>query len=180
MTVPGPLPEIVKVNGVPSSFVIVSVALAVLEGPIQWTMSIQERIATILDLAEKGVYRGKVHLPPKECRIVADALFDWVESSQDDLALDLRLFCEHALPTYAYCKDAKVKNWESVLAAKLTGLAHTKEERQHESSGRLADLALMIHTGQGTQAEKLADWTAKTGLGKAIFYRHLKQARKGK
>jgi hypothetical protein len=146
--------------------------------PIKWDMTLQERVATIVSIAEHGFRRGKTVLTAKECKEVADSLFDYVETTQDDLALDIRLFCEHALPTFAYCKDAGVKNWESVLASKLTGIASTKEEKQSERSGRLDDLAWMIHNGQGTQAMKLADWKAKTGLGKAIFYRHLKAAKK--
>lgn len=148
--------------------------------PVKWDMTLQERIAVIVSIAEQGFRRGKTILTAKECREVADSLFDYVESSQDELALDIRLFCEHALPTYAYCKDSGVKNWESVLASKLTGLASTKEERQSERSSRLADLAWMIHNSPGSQKVKLAEWQAKTGLGKAIYYRHLKAAKKAK
>ena len=148
--------------------------------PVKWDMTLQERISVIVSIAEQGFRRGKTVLSAKECRTVADSLFDYVESSQDSLALDIRLFCEHALPTFAYCKDSGVKNWESVLASKLTGLASTKEERQHERTDRLRDLAIMVNAGPGTQAAKLADWKQKTGLGKAIYYRHLRAAKKKK
>lgn len=146
--------------------------------PIKWEMTLDERVAVILDIADRGFRRGKTVLSAKQCREVAESLLQWVESGQDNLALDIRLYCEHALPTYAHCLATGLKNWESVLAAKLTGIATTKDERQHERTERLQDLAVLIDAGQGSAASKVADWRAKTGLGKAIYYRHLKASKR--
>lgn len=148
--------------------------------PMTWALSMEERVATISLLADQGCYRGKMALSPKECKEVAVALLEWVDAGTDPMSLDLRLYCEHALPTFAYCKAKGVKNWSDVLVSKLSGIAETVCERQHERTGRLEDLAVMIDQGTGSRTAKLADWTAKTGLGKSIYYRHLKNAKRGR
>lgn len=146
--------------------------------PMAWTMSIDERIALIMRIASHGWSKGKAKLTPAECVKVAHSLLQWIEAVSDDAALDIRLYTEHALPTFAHCKMADVPNWEDVLAAKLTGTARSVEERQHERSGRLQDVARLIADGPGTRLEKIADWTAKTGLKGVMYYRHLKRGKK--
>jgi len=147
--------------------------------PIQWSMTIPERIAAIFKIADAGYFKGKISLKPDECRKVATELIDAVESGESETPLDLRLFTEHALPCYAHCKAAGEKNWKDVILSKLQGLATTHDESQRERTDRLQALAQLISAGAGSSAEKVATWKQRTGLGQAIYYRHLRAAKKG-
>jgi hypothetical protein len=147
--------------------------------PIKWTMSVEERIAMIRKIAEAGWLKGKVCLTAKQCNKVAEVLIEACRASDVERTLDLRLFTEHALPTFAYCLANDLDNWEDVLLAKLHGVATSSGERQHERTQRLQDLAVFIDQGGGATKDKVASWKAKTGLGQAIYYRHLKEAKKG-
>lgn len=146
--------------------------------PIKWHMTIPERIAVILKIANSGYSKGKAVLSPGECRKVAKEMIEAIESSDCESTLDLRLFTEHALPTYAHCKVTGTKNWQDVLLSKLEGMATTKEENQGERSQRLQALAHLIDSGAASSKDKVAAWKQRTGLGQAIYYRHLRAARK--
>lgn len=146
--------------------------------PIKWTLTIPERVAVIFKIADSGYSKGKAVLSPAECRKVAKEMIEAIESSDCESTLDLRLFTEHALPTYAHCKVTGTKNWQDVLLSKLEGMATTKEENQGERSQRLQALAHLINSGTGSSKEKVQVWKQRTGLGQAIYYRHLKASRK--
>lgn len=148
--------------------------------PVKWTMTLDERVALIGRIARQGWVRGKIVVPAKEAVKVAEALLDWFEHGCDESMLDIRLFVEHALPTYAHCTASGVKDWEAVLGSKLTGVVTSGAERQHERSDRLRQLAMMIDAGPGNTREKVASWKAKTGLGQSIYYRHLKEGKGGR
>lgn len=149
--------------------------------PILWNLSIDERIAVIASIADHPWQRGKTCLPAREVKQVAQATVELVEQADSGVDLDLRLFTEHALPAYAHAKQTGVGNWKDVLLAKLSGLAQTDTERQNERTERLRTLAEMIAKGGGTLKQKMNDWKAKTGLGQAIYYRHLRESkRRGK
>jgi hypothetical protein len=144
--------------------------------PIRWEMTLQERIATILQLAELPYRKGGVELSKKETRKVALRLIEMVTDSRSDLTLDLRLFMEHALPAYAQSKASPEMSWEDLLLAKLTGVAQTSEDSQLERTRRLQLLAQTINLEGGSARQKIAKWKELTELGQAIYYRHLKKA----
>lgn len=146
--------------------------------PVLWTMTLPERIALIYHIASAGWHKGRQQASVKECMKVADMLVDACSVDMIEGTLDIRLFCEHAMPIYCYCRESQIPNWPDVLMAKLQGVAATISERQHERTDRLQQLAAMIDQGQGSRKDKLASWKAKTGLGQAIYYRHLKAAKK--
>lgn len=145
--------------------------------PIKWDMNLEERLAVISSIADYPWQKGKVALTKTECHKVAVALVELVEQQADSLDLDLRLFTEHALPAFAHAKHTGSANWQDVLLAKLSGVAKTEGERQDEKTARLQTLAELIDRGGGTTKSKVSDWKAKTGLGQAIYYRHLRKAR---
>lgn len=145
--------------------------------PIKWDMSLQERIATILKIAERGATRGGVVMSPKETMKVAKRLVEMVSDSHSELQLDLRLYSEHALPAYAQAKANPEMNWEDLLQAKLIGQAQTVEDSQADRTRRLVQLAQKIAMEGGSTKEKIGKWKNLTGLGQAIYYRHLKASK---
>lgn len=145
--------------------------------PIKWDMTLEERIASIYQIAERACVRGRVPLSVKECRKVADELVEMVTDTKSAFDLDLRLYTEHALPAYAQSKDSPEMNWKDLLQAKLLGVATTMEDTQLERTRRLQQLAQKIALEGGTTKQKLAKWKDLTGLAKSIYYRHLKSTK---
>lgn len=146
--------------------------------PIKWDMGLDERIALIASIAEKGYHRGKTSLKASQCCDVAEFLIDACDQGQCDADLDIRLYTEHALPVYAHAIASGEKNWKDVVLAKLHGVASTNDENQEARASRLQSMAEMIACGPGKTADKIAVWQSRTGLGRAIYFRHLKAARK--
>jgi len=147
--------------------------------PIRWDMTLQERIASILTIAKKPCVRGGISLTAKECLKVADALIEMCSDSTSPLDLDLRLFTEHALPAFAQSKQSPSMRWQDLMQAKLLGVATTVEDSQVERSRKLQQLAQKIDAEGGTSKEKVAKWKDLSGLGQAIYFRHLKNGRRG-
>lgn len=145
--------------------------------PIKWDMTLEERIATIMMLAEHPRKRGGIELTKADCKKVALRLIEMVTDSRSTLDLDLRLYTEHALPAYAQAKATPGMKWEDLMQAKLLGVASTVDDTQEQRSRRLQQLAQKIDMEGGTQQVKLQKWTEITELGKAIYYRHLKLAK---
>jgi hypothetical protein len=143
--------------------------------PIKWDLSREERIAMILDLADDGFNRASMSLTPKECKEVAVELIDLVDSTQFPVQLDLRLYTEHALPAFAQCKDSGGGKWQDLLNAKISGTGLSAEETREEKAARLDAIALKINQDGGSIKEKAARWQEHTGLGQAIYYRHLRR-----
>jgi hypothetical protein len=146
--------------------------------PILWTMTLDERIACILNIAEAGWVKGIMRVNAKDAIKVAHALIGMVHDSRLDVELDLRLFTEHALPAFAYSTaKGQGDGWQDMLLAKLTGTAETVTEAREEKTRRLRQLALQLSVGEGTSKQRANRWKEMTGLGQAIYYRHLRDAR---
>jgi len=148
--------------------------------PIRWDMTLQERVASILTIAKQPCVRGGIHLTAKECVKVADALIEMCSDSTSPLDLDLRLFTEHALPAYAQAKNQPSMKWQDLMQAKLLGVATTMEDTQVERTRKLQQLAQKISLEGGKTPEKVAKWKELTGLGQAIYFRHLKVGKAAK
>jgi hypothetical protein len=145
--------------------------------PMKWDMSLEERIATILMMAERPVKRGSVELSSKECHKVALRLVEMVADSRSTLDLDLRLYAEHALPAFAQAKATPGMKWEDLMLAKLEGVAQTVEDTQIERTRKLQQLAQKIDMEGGNATAKIAKWKDLTGLNRAIYFRHLRNSR---
>lgn len=143
--------------------------------PMKWDMSLPERVAMLTQIASYPHRKGGVDLSPKECGKVLSELLELVDDSQSELPLDLRLFTEHALPAYAQSKVSPDMNWKDLLLSKLSGLTQTDAENQAQRTQRLTQLAQKIHMEGGKGADKLVKWKSITGLGQAIYYRHLRR-----
>jgi hypothetical protein len=148
--------------------------------PIEWNMSLQERCAVIMDLANRSYVKGGVKISAEEAHKVAKRLVKMVGESRMEFDLDIRLYTEHALPAFAQCKQTPGARWEEIMFAKLTGSAKTEAESQQERTRRLEQLAVAISLETSKSAEKIKKWKEMTELGQAIYYRHLKNAKAGK
>lgn len=140
--------------------------------PITWSMTPDEVLAVILNIAERGFTIGGVKISPKEAKGVALNLLEMLSSEDLPIALDIRLYTEHALPAYAFAKATNNKDWQALLAAKLTGSVKGVGERQDERTDRLKKIALQIERTNLKGGEKLKRWRELTGLGKSIYYRY--------
>lgn len=147
--------------------------------PIRWDMTLEERIATIMKLSERPYRKAGVDLTVKETKKVAQRLVEMVADSRSSLDLDLRLFMEHALPAFAQAKQNPGTKWEDLLQAKLLGVATTVNDTQVERSRHLRQLAEKINMEGGNTKTKVGKWKQLTELGQAMFFRHLKEAKKG-
>ena len=148
--------------------------------PIKWDMTLEERIACILTIAKKDCVRNGVVITSKEAVRVAKELVEMTSDSSSRVDLDLRLFCEHALPAYAQSKQNPGMSWQDLLQAKLSGVAVTNEDSQQERTRKLQQLAQKIHAEGGSTKEKIAKWKELTELGQAIYYRHLRDGKSAK
>lgn len=145
--------------------------------PIKWELDLQERIALILTIAREGCVRNSVTLTPKECTRVATDLIAMTNETTSPLDLDIRLFTEHALPAFAQAKMSPGAKWQDLMQAKLTGIANTVEDSQEARTRKLQQLAQKIHLEGRATKDRVAKWKELTGLGAAIFFRHLKNSR---
>jgi hypothetical protein len=146
--------------------------------PIKWDLSMEERIVRILKIAESGWQRGDFELKPNQCKIVAKFLVEQMTSGDCDFPVDLRTYVEHALPAYAQSQYGDISaDWREVLKAKLAGQVQNQEKRG-ERNDRLEQIALQVSLLKDvTTKERGEQWRKLTGLGLAIYYRHLKSAK---
>lgn len=149
--------------------------------PILWDLSAEERIAKILSLAEAGWSRGEWTLTPKECRIVAQFLVEEMVQGDVHVPVDLRTYVEHAVPAYCQARASNgTVDWKDVIRSKLQGQVQHVEKRA-EKSDRLQLLALGLAGNKTlTGKQRIAEWKKQTGLGQAIYYRHLRSAKTSK
>lgn len=148
--------------------------------PWRWDLTLQERVAVVLDLADQGWDRGGRKLTPAECRKVAAFLIEEMSTEGNGGQLDLRLFVEHACPAYAqYLDDPSGASWKDVLRSKLVGQVELPENRAAKTLA-LENLAYQISQDAGlkTSKDRVLKWTSETGLGMVIYYRHLQNAKK--
>lgn len=146
--------------------------------PIKWDLTQEERIACILDIADTGWVRGSNVLPAPECRRVAKFLIEEMVAGKTTVPVDLRTFTEHALPAYAqWLQENTTTNWQDIVRAKLAGEV-TKPETRNAKTNRLELVALDIAaTPDLNTAQRVQLWKDRTGLGQAIYYRHLRFAK---
>jgi hypothetical protein len=145
--------------------------------PIKWEMDLQERIATVLTIAAEPCVKNGIHLTAKECTKVALALIDMTRESTSPLDLDIRLFTEHALPAFAQGKSNPGLKWQDLMQAKLLGVATTVDDTQQQRTQKLQQLAQKIHLEGKATKDRVAKWKELTGLGQAIYFRHLKASK---
>lgn len=146
--------------------------------PVKWDLSVEERIACILDMADQGSKRQGRMLTVKQCREVAAYLVDEMSASAGTVNVDFRTYNEHALPAYCqWLDDPSGPHWHDVLLSKLQGDVNMPESRA-EKTAKLEELAWVIHRNDALKGipAKLKAWQEISGLKKSQYYIHLKAA----
>lgn len=145
--------------------------------PIRWEMDLPERIACVLTMAKKDCARNGVTITAREATRVALELIDMTNESTSPLDLDLRLFSEHALPAFAQAKGIPGGRWQDLMHAKLLGVAITVEDSQQARTQKLQQTAQKVYADCKDSKSRIAKWKELTGLGQAIFFRHLRASK---
>ena len=148
--------------------------------PIKWDLTMEERIACVLTIAKDKCVRNGIEISAKESTKVAWELIDMTTDSSGHLDLDLRLFTEHALPAYAQSKQDSGMKWRDLMQSKLLGMATTMHDTQAERTRKLQQLAQKINAEPGNTKTRVAKWKEATGLGQAIYFRHLRSSKMAK
>jgi len=110
---------------------------------------------------------------------------DWIMSIGVALGTMLGIIGAIRIATAAWAAIQAVLN--AVMSANPIGLiiiavagVIAGPERRGDRNDRMRQLALVISQRPGlSTAERVAAWTAETGLGRAIYFRHLRAARGG-
>jgi hypothetical protein len=146
--------------------------------PVKWDMTVQERIARIIEIAGLGWTKAGSIITPKECLKVAKFLIEEMLQGVTAHPVDIRTYVEHALPAYLQHRDGRtLVKWEEIIRSKLAGQVN-KDEKRGDRNDRLRTIALAIAADPKLDGKaKAAKWTEETGLGRAIYYRHLKAAK---
>ena len=146
-------------------------AIASRTHPMLWKLSTPELAAMMRTIA----LRGYKQLAPDECMEVAEYLIQEMQSRQRDTKVDLRTFCEGALPDYLQWKQGKsVAHWTKVVQARIQGepIAETRDDRL----ARHREIACQIRLAAPTSDAMLHLWKEQTGLGKSTLYDRLREA----
>jgi hypothetical protein len=146
--------------------------------PMLWDLTTEERVVSIFDIAERGWKRGSLALSAGQCRQVAEYLVMQMLDGLVQIPVDLRTYTEHALPAFAMVHlGGSTVDWKEVVRVKLSGEVSVLEGQRHRSD-RLAQLALAISLRKDLNGgQKVGLWKQETGLGQAIYYRHLRSAK---
>jgi hypothetical protein len=147
--------------------------------PIKWDLTLEERMALILEVARQPWNKGDWRLTPSQCKVVAKFLIEEMTGGATGTPVDLRLYTEHALPAYAmWLLNKNETSWQEVVRSKLSGeIGNQGGETRQVRNSRLETIAVQISLLKNTTKEKVDFWKEKTGLGQAIYYRHLKAAK---
>jgi hypothetical protein len=146
--------------------------------PVKWDLTVQERIARILQIAGLGWCKGAAIVSPCECLKVAKYLIQEMLQGETSQPVDIRTYVEHALPAFLQWREGRTTvDWKDIIRSKLQGVIQTEEKRGSRND-RLAGLALALAADPKLDRKaKMKRWTEETGLGQAIYYRHLKAAK---
>lgn len=146
--------------------------------PIKWDLTTAERITRIVEIAEQGWKRGERTMSKKETLLVAKYLIEQALTGRVQQPIDIRTYTEHAIPAYMHHRDGTASvDWRQVIDAKLAG-SIVGPERREDRNERMRQIALGISQKKDLNSkEQVKLWMEQTGLGRAIFFRHLREAR---
>jgi hypothetical protein len=146
-------------------------AIASRTHPMLWKLSTPELAAMMRVIAQ----RGSKELAPEECMGVAEYLIEQMSARQKDTKVDLRTFCEGALPDFLQWKQGKsVVHWTKVVQARIQG--EPIAENRNDRLARHRVIACQIQQAARTSDDMFRLWKEQTGLGKSSLYDRLKEA----
>ncbi len=94
------------------------------------------------------------------------------------IQVDLRTYCEHALPAYFQWKDGRTEggtHWKDVVLAKIHGSPRNRTRDKRLERERVIACEVFLTAPDTESRHKL--WAEKTGHGKTAFHDRLKEAR---
>jgi hypothetical protein len=145
--------------------------------PVQWSLTKRELICLMLKISQKGWKGKKGTLTPVQCIQVAEYLITQMTEDTHGLDVDLRMFCEHCLPAFAWwLRSDKKVDWKDIIKSKLQGEIPTPQTRDEKSQYHQR-IASEIDLLKIPIFKKHELWKEKTGLGKSIYHRHLSRAK---
>ncbi len=141
--------------------------------PLEWRLSKAEVAAMIWAIAAQGGMVKDQYVTPDECIQVASFLFGLPPEQQTQI--ELRFFCDHALPAFAQWRQGhSLAHWQDVIRSKLR--SKPVVESRADRLARERQIAVEVRQQGGTIAEQLARWKVRTGLNKDAYYARLREA----
>jgi hypothetical protein len=152
-------------------------AIASRTDPLFWKLSDPELAAMMRCIALNG-YGPNKEISPKECLEVAEYVIDQMDRRQATTKVDLRTFCDGALPDYRqWIEGRSHTHWKKVVESRIQG--EPIGENRKDRLDRQRQLACEIYSHGKNQPEQLELWKRETGLGRQAFYDRLGEARRG-
>lgn len=139
--------------------------------PLEWRLTPEDVKTLINAVAKKGLHG----LTPKACKEVADFVVNFSETN--GYPVEMRTYCDHALPSYKHWRDEKdAVHWKEIVASKLRGQVIL--EKRADRIRRERQIAAEVHASGGVVKEKIAKWKDRTeGKSQAAYYFRLKEAK---
>lgn len=149
-------------------------AIASRFAPQEWKLTEQELAAVIRDIAINTPC--KYGYSRSERIDVAEFVITEMKHRPKGVQVDLRTFCEHALPAYWQWKEGEsLVHWHEVIKAKIQG--RPKRSYAEIELERLLRAACEAYHSGDTKEQRVAVWKELAGLGRSQFYEYLKRAK---
>lgn len=151
-------------------------AIASRFAPMEWKLTEPELAATIRSIAIQGATCGTEQISPSECWEVAEFCIAEMQTKQRSTKVDLRTFCDQALPDYLQWKhDQSDIHWSEVVRSRMQGEPIIERRGDRLTKQRL--IACECYRDGASVKDRLAEWEKRTGLKKQPFYDRLKEAK---
>lgn len=151
-------------------------AIASRFSPMEWKLTDPELAAAIRAIAIRGVTCGGERISPKECCEVAEFCIAEMEAKQRSTKVDLRTFCDQALPDFLQWRhDPTGVHWKEVVRSRIQG--EPTVESRADRLFHQRQIACECYRDGSSVRERLTLWAERTGLTKQPFYDRLKEAK---
>lgn len=141
--------------------------------PQKWELHEAELSAVIRDIAINTPCR--YGYSPSERLEVAEFVIAEMKQRANKVRVDVRTYCEHALPHYHLWRTQGLSHWHDVVRAKIKG-GPRRDASEIERERFMWAATEAHHEGKDTE-DRIKRWKDKTGLGKSQFYEYLNMAK---
>lgn len=149
-------------------------AIASRFAPQKWELTDPQLAAKIRDVALNTPC--DYGLSAAERWEVAEFVIEEMQKRPMGIYVELRTFCEHAIPAYHHDKLGKsLTPWQDVVRAKIKG--GPRRSFRDADTERLMHLACQSYFSGSDAATRVAKWTELTEKGKSQFYQYWEKAR---
>lgn len=151
-------------------------AIASRFAPVEWKLTEPELAATMRAIASRGVTCAGERISPQECWEVAEFCIAEMQSKVRNTKVDLRTFCDQALPDYLQWRhDPTGVHWSEVVRSRIQGEPVALSRADRLSQQR--QIACECYRDGASLRERLALWKERTGLTKQPFYDRVNEAK---